>query len=461
TEWVKACDASVETYNTEMPRGDFVHEYLEVRSRTFTPEVIQGAFKRTGIHPFNPNLFNEHDFGPSLATSTAASSVPASFPGGPELPPLPVSPDDVEPVEELPYLQIFDTSDGDEELVTALEGLRLGEPLEDDAMDVDPSENLRVDREESAEDLQDVSMEALSNPSVAVQADDNNAAARALRVPGGGAPSPSGSGLKIRIPSRASRIDELARENQRPRAQTIMARSELDGVTEQRRKRKKRSDAPSRSFNPNATILTVGAGKEGAAARAQLREQRRQAKTARAERKHNSSVAQQDRHVRNEVAGVAFEGRLSGFKRDGLIDVAAALKLPWEKVTNPLLAESIATHLRANPAVRSSIRYRGLYDKNLPRLRENNNADAPPYHGSHVPLPPPSLPIPSHAGPSRLALASSSPYAARPAGMQYYPPSAIASPATLTICPRTHRTWVIIPPIIHPIIIHMASFVAP
>ncbi|KAI4519898.1 DDE-domain-containing protein, partial [Schizophyllum commune Loenen D] len=28
TEWVKACDASVETYNTEMPRGDFVHEYL-------------------------------------------------------------------------------------------------------------------------------------------------------------------------------------------------------------------------------------------------------------------------------------------------------------------------------------------------------------------------------------------------------------------------------------------------
>jgi hypothetical protein len=58
---------------------EFVGEYLTIRDKVFTPALIQKAFKNTGIHPLNPNIFTANDFAPSQISSHRAH-VPLSYP---------------------------------------------------------------------------------------------------------------------------------------------------------------------------------------------------------------------------------------------------------------------------------------------------------------------------------------------------------------------------------------------
>ncbi|KAF8591392.1 hypothetical protein K439DRAFT_1611268 [Ramaria rubella] len=45
----------------------FINEYLRARKQAMTKKCIKAAFRKTGIHPFNPNLFTDEDFAASLA----------------------------------------------------------------------------------------------------------------------------------------------------------------------------------------------------------------------------------------------------------------------------------------------------------------------------------------------------------------------------------------------------------
>lgn len=77
--WIDRCDEIVEDTGEEMPREDFVREYMAVRKATFKPETIISAFRKSGIKPLNPNIFTNEDYAPSIPTSTAAH-VPTSYP---------------------------------------------------------------------------------------------------------------------------------------------------------------------------------------------------------------------------------------------------------------------------------------------------------------------------------------------------------------------------------------------
>lgn len=46
-----------------------VHEYMEAR-KVITPPLIQTAFRKTGLHPFDPDVFQDEDFVPSMASSS-------------------------------------------------------------------------------------------------------------------------------------------------------------------------------------------------------------------------------------------------------------------------------------------------------------------------------------------------------------------------------------------------------
>ncbi|KAI6010190.1 hypothetical protein PISMIDRAFT_22968 [Pisolithus microcarpus 441] len=72
----------------EIPREDFKHQYMAAGAQAFTSEIILKAWKNSGIRPFNPHIFTDQDFAPSMATSTEAH-VPLSYPIQPhELPAL-------------------------------------------------------------------------------------------------------------------------------------------------------------------------------------------------------------------------------------------------------------------------------------------------------------------------------------------------------------------------------------
>ena len=75
--WSYHCDKHVAEGIT-MDRYSIIHEYLQVR-HVVTPELIKTAFRKTGIHPLNPNIFTADDFAPSKTFSTVAH-VPTSFP---------------------------------------------------------------------------------------------------------------------------------------------------------------------------------------------------------------------------------------------------------------------------------------------------------------------------------------------------------------------------------------------
>ena len=78
--WADRCDEIADDTGEEMPREDFVKEYMAVRSATFKPSTIKQAFKKSGCYPINPSVFTDEDFAPSIPTSTSAHHVPPSYP---------------------------------------------------------------------------------------------------------------------------------------------------------------------------------------------------------------------------------------------------------------------------------------------------------------------------------------------------------------------------------------------
>jgi hypothetical protein len=52
---------------------------MQARTRSIKENVILSAWKKTGIRPFNPQIFTDEDFGPSFASSTNRP-LPKSFP---------------------------------------------------------------------------------------------------------------------------------------------------------------------------------------------------------------------------------------------------------------------------------------------------------------------------------------------------------------------------------------------
>jgi hypothetical protein len=64
-------------------RYTVIQEYMRVRKKKVTPEMIKSSFVATGIHPINRNVFDDHDFAPSQTTSGRAlvgSSYPDEIP---------------------------------------------------------------------------------------------------------------------------------------------------------------------------------------------------------------------------------------------------------------------------------------------------------------------------------------------------------------------------------------------
>ena len=76
--WTKHCDRRLYE-GVQMDRYNIIQEYMLVRPKSMTPELLCSAFKATGIHPFNPNVFTDDDFAPAKASS-CTTHVPKGFP---------------------------------------------------------------------------------------------------------------------------------------------------------------------------------------------------------------------------------------------------------------------------------------------------------------------------------------------------------------------------------------------
>ena len=90
--WISHCEEQM-ALGVEIDRYNVVDEYVKIRG-VITPDLIWKSFEKTGIYPFNPEIFTDADYAPSMASSIIAH-VPSSFPA--EIPSSPPAiPSDIE-----------------------------------------------------------------------------------------------------------------------------------------------------------------------------------------------------------------------------------------------------------------------------------------------------------------------------------------------------------------------------
>ncbi|KIK59516.1 hypothetical protein GYMLUDRAFT_169520, partial [Collybiopsis luxurians FD-317 M1] len=77
--WFNRCDEVLELTGESMDLRNVVKEYWECRKLAFKDTTISQAWRKSGINPFNPSVFTDADFAPSIPSSTKAH-LPDSFP---------------------------------------------------------------------------------------------------------------------------------------------------------------------------------------------------------------------------------------------------------------------------------------------------------------------------------------------------------------------------------------------
>ena len=66
TAWFNQCDAVLEETGEGIKLKDVVKSYMEARNTSFKSKTILMAWRKSGIRPFNPNIF------PKLTTHQAS-----------------------------------------------------------------------------------------------------------------------------------------------------------------------------------------------------------------------------------------------------------------------------------------------------------------------------------------------------------------------------------------------------
>lgn len=77
---MERCDDVLESTGQEIHTVDFIRECMEVHDQALTEDTIKTAWRKSGIFPFNHNIFMAEDFTTSHSTSTK-SHLPISYPG--------------------------------------------------------------------------------------------------------------------------------------------------------------------------------------------------------------------------------------------------------------------------------------------------------------------------------------------------------------------------------------------
>ena len=68
--WQKQCLEVLDETGQGVSCQQLVKEYMKARNKSITENLILSAWKKTGIRPFNPQVFTDEDFGPSFVSST-------------------------------------------------------------------------------------------------------------------------------------------------------------------------------------------------------------------------------------------------------------------------------------------------------------------------------------------------------------------------------------------------------
>ena len=399
--WSERCDEVVEDTGEEMPREDFVKEYMDVRSKTFKSTTIINAFRKSGCWPVNLDVFTDEDYAPSIPTSTSSRHVPGSFPIGIE------DPDD-ESDDETPAYRMENSDD----------------ELSDDGTD-DASDNGENSQTDTAIASQPFPTPAVSresrHPLAALPSVGPNSTMSSVRAPsstllalGPIAPSifyastarpkrkittPSSNQVQAQLDTLSQayshlsqQITELHSENSKLKAHCTIAGTEIQDLKRRLNAKENRSQKR-RKLNVDARWLNSDEGLRLAEEQEALRMAEEQKKReAREQRVAKEAEREEQRRQRDPNA--PFTGALTSKTKADLQDIAQVLGLTTDGQKKDILAR-INTHFDANPILRDDSRFEGIFNRTRRRpamQTEDGTSAGPSSMSSHL-LPPPLAPL--------------------------------------------------------------------
>jgi hypothetical protein len=358
-----------------MDRYNVIQEYMSIR-HVMTPDIVQKAFKKTGIHPLDASVFSEKDFGPSAATSShAVDHLPTAYP--PEIPTSPVSP---EPTDE------------ETEHSEGKELQHISELMEMDAClgDSDDSEfvasNQESDFKNDTPDGEELAMQRMQTRSVMLD--------KELGEYGVPKPPPLPSYEHVMRCDRQelwNRIQhmyhlnkslydklEFAQGQRRgAEAHCTIASRKIGNITQQlSNTRKKRG----KSFKSKARFVTLPSMREQHNREREARKQKEDEDAQKQAQKKADEVAR-NAQVAKDIESRVFDAPVSAYKKkDDLRALAGALGLSQEGNCDDL-STRIKTCLSVTPDLVNDPRFSGLFASRRKRAMAPSNistTDNPP-----------------------------------------------------------------------------------
>ena len=355
--WLDRCDDIAELTGSEMPKENFIMEYMQVRQATFRLPTIVSAFKKSGLWPIDRTVFSDDDFAPSIPYSTQAQD----FPQAPEIVQLlPLDADESD-------MDSDTDSDSDDESDSELQELR-GASCSHPTVEVvhPPTASLPT----SAPGPYPMPMEPHSSP--------NDTPPPRSEV------SPIPPNRFYHDPVLFARISQLESNMATLQGHVKMVELELQN---EKRKNNERANKPSkrRKLNVEARVLTSAEGKRLAVekdAERKVKEQKK--KDAAARRKQKENDREQQRRAR--APNTPFTGSLSSKSKPDLQEIVGVLSLP-EDGTKEVLVRRINTFFDSHPRLRDSDRFTGLFNRASKRRADTNDAAQTQTFNNPPPIP--------------------------------------------------------------------------
>ena len=386
--WLDRCDSIVELTGSEMPKEDFIREYMQVREESFRPSTIMSAFKKSGAWPIDRTVFTDDDFATSIPYSTEACDFPplSEFES---LPPLNLDLDHI----------ANDQSDSDNDSDSEFDSDSDSEPQSHHRPHQMPVSHSHptVDRSSMSRHVDRSSMSIPTPTPSTIPAAESHPTINSLPT------KISKSSLSQMSPIPASqfyhdpvlfeRISHLEASLQQLTGQVKMVELELQN---EKRKNNQRDSRPSkrRKLNVEARVLTSEEGKrlaaEKDAERAAKEQKKREAATRRKQKENDREQQRRDR-----APDAPFTGSLSSKSKPDLQEIAGALSLA-EEGTKDVLVRRITTFFDSHPRLRDSERFIGLFNRTHKRRIDMNAGGATQIFNNPTHTPsasqPPSLP---------------------------------------------------------------------
>ena len=393
-----------------MPLRNVVKEYWQCRTTAFKESTILQAWRKSGINPFNPDIFTHADFAPSIPSSTQVH-LPDSFPRR-----LPRAPD-----------MSSDDALFNAEALIALEEGEEGRESDGSKESDEGDEDSVSDSSESDSEFASDSDDASQSPATFTQLELRRTRSQTSQLSvTSSSPSLSSSSARFSTASSA-RSEELAQlrleianlkqENAGLKLESASIKAQRDAaqahavfagqqfaVYKHRYNNKVNKKESSKRVTTSARILTSREVRKEIEQDAAKKVQRQKVEAERETRKAEAEQADIIRRAEQERLGSEFSGSLNSMSKKALVDIAFSLKVPLKHTTQDALRVRLRAHFDAHEELKKHPRYIGLFERT--RKRKDPPTESNPGPSSRRPLPP-SQRSPS-PGPSSFALGPSS-----------------------------------------------------